>query len=93
MDWWFKTAKEHDYLAIWHEVFHAPKGHWENIYMNSHAGGMMSTTHKIFDKASGTEMWASPIVEAGKGVLKSSATRMGRKEADADLLERGGEKY
>jgi hypothetical protein len=93
MEWWGKTVKEHGHLAIWHEIYHAPKGHWENIYINSHRSGIMSTTHKIFDEASGTEMWASPIVEAGKGVLKSSAQRMGRREADADLLERGVEKY
>jgi hypothetical protein len=93
MEWWFKTVKDHDHLAIWHEIYHAPKGHWENIYMNSHVSGILSTTHKIFDKASGTDMWASPIVEVGNGVLKTSAGRMARKEADADLLERGGEKY
>jgi hypothetical protein len=93
VEWWAKTVKEHDHLAIWHEVYHAPRGHWENIYYNSHQSGILSTTHKIYDAASGSEMWTSPVVDAGKGVLKTSAGRMGRTQHNDDLIESVAEKY
>jgi len=81
-DWWNKTVKEHSHLSIYHEVYHAPKGHWESIYVNSHESGFASTTHRYVDKKTGKEMWASPVVDASRGLLATSAGRMGRSKAD-----------
>lgn len=77
-DWWYNTIKEPAHLSIWHEIYHAPKGHWESIYANSHPTGINSTTFKVFDQETGTEKWASPVVDASKGLLRTSAGRMNR---------------
>ncbi|KAI7270667.1 hypothetical protein KC345_g7388 [Hortaea werneckii] len=79
--WWNQSYKKWSHMSIFHEVYHAPKGHWENIYINSHVSGIESTTTKVVDEETGKEMWASPIVDAGCGLLKTSAGRMSRSEA------------
>lgn len=33
-DWWNRTVKEHPDLSIMHEVYEAPAGSWENVYIN-----------------------------------------------------------
>ena len=77
-DWWSRTSKQNTHLSIFHEIYHAGKGGWENIYANSHASGINSITSKFFDEETGRDMWASPVVDANKGVLRTSAGRMGR---------------
>jgi len=81
-DWWNKTIKQHPHLAIFHETYHVPKGHWESIYVNSHVSGLNATSHKFTDEMTGTEMYASPVVDASKGLLKTSAGRMARSQGD-----------
>jgi hypothetical protein len=39
-DWWNRMTKDHPHLSIMHEVYHAPKGHWENIFINNHLTGI-----------------------------------------------------
>lgn len=34
-NWWNKNIKDMPHQSIWHEVFVAPKGNWESIYVNS----------------------------------------------------------
>ncbi len=77
-DWWNKNWKQHPHLSIFHETYHVPKGNWESIYINSHVSGINTTQHKYTDEMTGKEMWASPIVDATKGLLKTSAGRMSR---------------
>lgn len=79
-NWWNKTVAQHPHISIYHEVFEAPKGHWENIYVNSHVAGITATTHKTIDEE-GREVWASPVVDASRGLLKTSAGRMSRSQA------------
>ncbi|KAK4494879.1 hypothetical protein PRZ48_014235 [Zasmidium cellare] len=81
-EWWNRSIKEVPHLSIWHETYHVPKGHWENIYINSHLGGVTSITSKFTDKETGSEMWARPVVDASKGLLKTSAGRMARSHGD-----------
>jgi len=81
-DWWNKHFKEYPHLSIYHEVYHAPKGHWENIYVNSHVTGFNTTTYKYTDEMTGSDMWASPVVDASRGLLKTSGGRMSRSKAD-----------
>ena len=38
--WWNRTAEQHPQLGIMHEVYAAPHGHWENIYVNFKPFGM-----------------------------------------------------
>ncbi|EME78778.1 uncharacterized protein MYCFIDRAFT_65345 [Pseudocercospora fijiensis CIRAD86] len=81
-NWWNKTIKEHGHLSIWHETYHVPAKHWESIYVNSHPSGINSTTYKITDKETGESRWASPVVDASKGLLKTSAGRMSRSQGE-----------
>ena len=76
--WWTHNTRKYPYLSIFHETYHVPKGNWESIYVNSHASGINTTTFKVEDEMTGKEMWASPVVDASKGVLKTSAGRMSR---------------
>lgn len=39
-EWWNKITKSHPHLSIMHEVYQAPKDHWENIYINNHLTGI-----------------------------------------------------
>ncbi|KAM3424173.1 hypothetical protein BST61_g11284 [Cercospora zeina] len=77
-NWWNKTTKQYPHLSIFHETYHVPKGHYESIYINSHASGLPSVTSKVENKETGKSRWASPVVDASKGVLRTSAGRMAR---------------
>jgi hypothetical protein len=70
------------HLAIWHEIYHAPPGHWESIYVNSHLSGINSAQVKVIDKESGAEKWMNPVVDASRGLMKTSAGRMDRSQAN-----------
>lgn len=80
-DWWNKHHKQYPHLSIYHETYHVPKGNWESIYVNSHVSGINTTQHKYTDEMTGKEMWASPVVDASKGLLRTSAGRMSRSNA------------
>jgi hypothetical protein len=74
--WWNANVKQWPHLSIWHETYHVPKGSWETIYVNSHISGMPSTRVKTDDG-----LWVSPVVDASRGLLKTSAGRMSRSQA------------
>lgn len=38
--WWNSITKSHPHLSIMHEVYHAPKKQWENIFVNNHLTGI-----------------------------------------------------
>ncbi|KAK3706950.1 hypothetical protein LTR37_012449 [Vermiconidia calcicola] len=78
-DWWNKEYNNMPHLSIYHETYHAPAGNWESIYVNSHISGINRTSHKVLDDE-GREMYIHPIVDASKGVLKTSAGRMDRSQ-------------
>jgi hypothetical protein len=73
-NWWNKTEAQHAHLGIWHEIFVAPKGHWESIYINSQPLGLGATTFPV--KTESGVVWQNPLVDASKGVLRSSKGRM-----------------
>lgn len=91
--WWNRHVKQYPHISIWHETYHVPKGHWESIYVNSHASGINSTTFRYEDEATEKEMWASPVVDATKGLLKTSAGRMSRSTGDDHEKLDVGSKY
>ncbi len=39
-DWWNSITKTHPHLSIMHELYEAPKGRWENIYVNNQFHGL-----------------------------------------------------
>lgn len=84
-DWWYGNVKKHPHLSIYHEVYDVPEGHWETIYNQSHPTGLGTTTHKVFDQETGAEIYASPIVDASKGKLKTSSGRMNRSKGDDNV--------
>lgn len=61
-------------FGIMHEVYQIPVGKWENIYINYHPSGIGATTFKVDED--GKEKWASPLVDARKGVFRTSKGRM-----------------
>ena len=93
-NWWNKTVGSHPHISIFHEIFEAPKGHWENIYINSHVSGINSTIHKVLNDE-GQDTYTFPVVDASRRLLKTSAGRMSRSDAkehdglrDHDAYER-----
>ena len=81
-NWWNKNTKKYPHISIYHETYHVPKGHWEAIYVNSHLSGITSTTSRYIDETTGEEKWASPVVDASKGLMKTSGGRMARSKGD-----------
>ncbi|KAK4978338.1 hypothetical protein LTR66_010641 [Elasticomyces elasticus] len=83
-NWWNKTVEEHPYIGLMHEVYMITKHNWEVVNLNYHPAGLGATSSSVVDqlaeKSSPTQTtsWFSPIVEAQKGRLRSSAGRMGR---------------
>ena len=73
-NWWSATIKEHRHLAICHEVYEAPHGAWESVYVNYHATGMGATVHKVRDDE-GQEKWVRPLVHAERGPLSTHKGR------------------
>lgn len=79
-EWWQKTLKQHDYIGINHELYHAQPGQWENLYVNFQPTLLGATTYlKRGDKLEGgavPDQWISPLVQANKGQLRTSAGRL-----------------
>ncbi|QIW98633.1 hypothetical protein AMS68_004151 [Peltaster fructicola] len=79
--WFNKESKRIGHISIWHETYAVPKGNWESIYINSKINNLASTTYKITDQSTGEDLWASPVVDASRGLLKTSKGRMSRSNA------------
>jgi hypothetical protein len=80
--WWNKHTKQYPHLSIFHETYHVPKGHWETIYVNYHTSGLASATVKVTDEKTGEAEYMGTVVDASKGVLRTSAGRMARSFGD-----------
>lgn len=78
LNWWNKVVPTHPHLSIFHELYQVPRGYWESIYVHAAPLGAADTIHHVAEKGDKEEKWMSPVVDARKGVLKSSAGRMGR---------------
>ncbi len=79
--WWESTLKHHDYIGFMHEVYEADKGMWEGVYINFQPTLLGNTTYLKKDgKLVGGEVkeeWVSPLLDANRGALRSSARRRG----------------
>jgi hypothetical protein len=87
--WWNKIIASTPYISIWHELYVAPKGHYESIYVNSEPILLGSVVSPIQTKQG--KQWISSVVDASRGVLKSSRGRMtltdGEEKEHADWYE------
>jgi len=72
--WWNNTYAQNPHIHIWHEAFNVPAGQWESIYMNGRPSTLSAGLVPI-KTAAGTK-WVSTIVDASRGVLRSSKGRM-----------------
>lgn len=92
-DWWNRTLKANDHIGINHEIFEVDRKHWEAIYVNFQPTNLGATTFlRKGDKMVGgtvDDHWISPLVDASKGRLRSSAGRLGRDPAQ--LYEKHGQ--
>lgn len=61
-------------FSIMHELYQVPAAQWEAIYINHHPSGLGATTYKV--DVDGRAKWASPLVDARKGLLRTSKGRM-----------------
>ena len=95
--WWEKTIKQHDAIGIMHEVYEADKGHWESVYMNFQPTGLGATTYLKRDgKMQGgsvADEWVSPLLDANRGGLRTSAGRRGKGYTPADREDSLGTPY
>lgn len=62
-------------FSIMHEVYQIPAKKWESIYVNYQPTGQGATRYKV--NVDGQEKWASPLVDADKGSLRTSKGRLG----------------
>lgn len=60
-----------------HEVFEAPAGMWESVYLNTQPTMMGATKILRRDGKEGEKEWISPLVDASGGELRSSHGRRG----------------
>ncbi|PWY70799.1 hypothetical protein BO94DRAFT_266091 [Aspergillus sclerotioniger CBS 115572] len=78
--WWSRVAKEHPHLAIYHETYRVPRGHWENIYINTQPTGLANTWFPVRDDGKANQevvhQWIRPVVDARSGVLRSASKRL-----------------
>lgn len=87
--WWNAHVKDWPHMSIYHELYHVPKGNWETIHANSHISGLPSSRVKTDDG-----LWVSPLVDASRGLLKTSAGRMSRSSGgDHEKLQVGEDPY
>lgn len=63
------------YIGVYHEVYDVPAKSWEGIYVQTPKLGLGAGKVELED---GT--WGDMLVEARKGVWRSSEGRMGRSE-------------
>jgi hypothetical protein len=78
-NWWNKNASDLPHIGLYHETYDVPKHSWEAIYLHCPPLGLAQAKLEIEGK-DGKREWTDLIVDAKKGVWRSSAGRMGRKE-------------
>ncbi|KJR82036.1 uncharacterized protein SPSK_03541 [Sporothrix schenckii 1099-18] len=59
-------------FSIMHEAYEVPAQHWESIYINYQPTGLGATSFRGTD---GRAQWASPLVDAHAGLLRTSKGR------------------
>jgi hypothetical protein len=81
-NWWNDNYDRLKHVGIMHEIYQVPKsGGWEAIYANYAPTGLAATTKAVTikgDDGREEKLWVNPIVDARRGVYRTSHGRMGR---------------
>lgn len=81
-DWWNATIAQNNHIGINHEIFEVDRHHWEGVYVNFQPTLLGATTYlRKGDKMVGgtvEDQWISPLIDARRGKLRTSAGRLGR---------------
>lgn len=68
-------------FGIMHEAYEVPAQHWETIYGNYNPTGLGATTFRVEGK-DGKVQWASPMMDANRGPLRTSKGRRATTKSD-----------
>lgn len=82
-NWWNRTVKQHPHIGIMHEVYAAPKGHWENIYVNCPPFGMGES-----DPSGGVQVQSAYIM-----IGQTSYSVAGQDDLRKSLVEAKGSQW
>ena len=79
-NWWNDTISKHQNVGIMHEIFALPaRRGWEGIYANYPPTGLGVTTKAVDSpEKGGQKLWVNPIVDASRGVYRTSKGRMSK---------------
>ena len=87
----------HKHIGFMHEVFEAPRGMWEGVYINFQPVLLGATTYlKRGGKREGGEVkdeWVSGLLDANRGRLRTSNGRRGMVGEDTDRDKFGKNYY
>jgi len=80
-----------------HEVFEAPKGMWEAVYINFQPTMLGATTYLkrngALEGGKVGDEWVSGLLDANKGRLRTSVGRRGAMTREADVDKFGKNYY
>ena len=79
-NWWNREMAHKKHFSIYHELYQVPSGNWESIYANMAPTGLAATMHRVVLENGKGEEWVYPIVDASRGLLKTSTGRMSRSD-------------
>lgn len=95
--WWDRTLSQHEHIGFMHEVFEAPKGMYEAVYINFQPTLLGATTYlKRGDKLEGgnvPDQWVGSLLDANRGRMRTSVGRRGQTSAEADKDKFGKNYY
>ena len=74
-NWWNRNVKDMPHLGVYHEAYEIPANHWEAVYLQMPKTGLGAT-----EVAGERGELRGVVVDARRGVWKTSSGRMGRGE-------------
>jgi hypothetical protein len=89
--WWNKIIATSPHISIWHELYVVPKGHYESIYGNTKPILFAATSIPVETKQG--KKWYSSVVDANRGVLRTSRGRMALTDVEEQEHAEWYEKY
>jgi hypothetical protein len=87
-NWWNDTLSKHKHVGIMHEIFALPDQEaFEGIYANYAPTGLGATTRAVISEKTGQKIWVNPIIDASRGVYRTSRGRMDRGDQDGSGMD------
>lgn len=84
--WFNKNLANFGHITIWHETYVVPASHYETIYVNSAPTLLAGGAYRV--KTDAGEKYLSTVVDAKRGVLKSSRGRLRLTDGDDHASEK-----